>query len=410
MAILLNNISPKLDEILAPTYGQLIFQEQVTEIAMKLAGYSAGKADKIRKTIGRKIKEELDALIPELLQSFQDYGGISKENAQKLASSIQTCSGYLFNKAHSVEYGLIAYQTAYLKANYPLEYMCALLNANIGDSDKVVEYMEECRRMGIEIVPPDVSNGNTKFDLYSQDSIIIGLSYIKGINNITIDYKDDDSLEKFFERNGYNKRIKENLIKAGACDCFNMSRGKMLSIALDYNSELDNVKENLKKKHIYLKDKKAEILSVNQATKRYAALVKTIERAEAAIIDYEKKISDIEAMIHDAESYDYAQGEIDTLGMTFQNRYAQYDTACVDRYYPNKVGVQYVLGVVIKFKKIKDKNKKDMAFVKVDFIDGQTLELVMFASKYQQLEENTVYLFKISKKNILEGVGKPNAK
>lgn len=184
----------------------------------------------------------------------------------------------------------------------------------------------------------------------------------------------------------------------------------MLSIALDYNSELDNAKENLKKKHIYLKDKKAEILSVNQATKRYAALVKTIERAEAAIIDYEKKISDIEAMIHDAESYDYAQGEIDTLGMTFQNRYAQYDTACVDRYYPNKVGVQYVLGVVIKFKKIKDKNKKDMAFVKVDFIDGQTLELVMFASKYQQLEENTVYLFKISKKNILEGVGKPNGK
>ena len=283
MAVLLDNISPKLDEILAPTYGQLIFQEQVTEIAMKLAGYSAGKADKIRKTIGRKIKEELDALIPDLLKAFQEYGGLSKENAQKLATSIQACSGYLFNKAHSVEYGLIAYQTAYLKANFPLEYMCSLLNGNIGDSDKVVEYIEECKKMGIKIIPPDVSFGNDKFELYDYESIIMGLTYIKGINNITIEYDPGDSLQEFFNRNGYNKRIKEALIKSGACDCFNMTRGEMLNIALDYHAELENAKLALHKKESYLYAKNAELENANHATKKYAALVKQVERAKEAI-------------------------------------------------------------------------------------------------------------------------------
>lgn len=407
MAVLLDNISPKLDEILAPTYGQLIFQEQVTEIAMKLAGYSAGKADKIRKTIGRKIKEELDALIPDLLKAFQEYGGLSKENAQKLATSIQACSGYLFNKAHSVEYGLIAYQTAYLKANFPLEYMCSLLNGNIGDSDKVVEYIEECKKMGIKIIPPDVSFGNDKFELYDYESIIMGLTYIKGINNITIEYDPGDSLQEFFGRNGYNKRIKEALIKSGACDCFNMTRGEMLNIALDYHAELENAKLALHKKESYLYAKNAELENANHATKKYAALVKQVERAKEAIESYEKSINEIETIISNSNNYDVVKGEIEVLGMTFKNRYAQYDTTNVDRYFPEKVGIQYVLGVVIKFKKIKDKNKKDMAFVKCDFIDGQTIELVMFASKYQQLEENTVYLFKISKRNILEGVGKP---
>lgn len=407
MAILLNNISPKLDEILAPTYGQLIFQEQVTEIAMKLAGYSAGKADKIRKTIGRKIKEELDALIPDLLKAFQEYGGLSKENAQKLATSIQACSGYLFNKAHSVEYGLIAYQTAYLKANFPLEYMCSLLNGNIGDSDKVVEYIEECKKMGIKIIPPDVSFGNNEFELYDYESIIMGLTYIKGINNITIEYNPGNSLQEFFNRNGYNKRIKEALIKSGACDCFNMTRGEMLNIALDYHAELENAKLALHKKESYLYAKNAELENANHATKKYAALVKQVERAKEAIESYEKSINEIETIISNSNNYDVVKGEIEVLGMTFKNRYAQYDTTNVDRYFPEKVGIQYVLGVVIKFKKIKDKNKKDMAFVKCDFIDGQTIELVMFASKYQQLEENTVYLFKISKRNILEGVGKP---
>lgn len=407
MAVLLDNISPKLDEILAPTYGQLIFQEQVTEIAMKLAGYSAGKADKIRKTIGRKIKEELDALIPDLLKAFQEYGGLSKENAQKLATSIQACSGYLLNKAHSVEYGLIAYQTAYLKANFPLEYMCSLLNGNIGDSDKVVEYIEECKKMGIKIIPPDVSFGNDKFELYDYESIIMGLTYIKGINNITIEYDPGDSLQEFFNRNGYNKRIKEALIKSGACDCFNMTRGEMLNIALDYHAELENAKLALHKKESYLYAKNAELENANHATKKYAALVKQVERAKEAIESYEKSINEIETIISNSNNYDVVKGEIEVLGMTFKNRYAQYDTTNVDRYFPEKVGIQYVLGVVIKFKKIKDKNKKDMAFVKCDFIDGQTIELVMFASKYQQLEENTVYLFKISKRNILEGVGKP---
>ena len=261
--------------------------------------------------------------------------------------------------------------------------------------------------MAISEIPPDVSFGNNEFELYDYESIIMGLTYIKGINNITIEYDSGDSLQEFFNRNGYNKRIKEALIKAGACDCFNMTRGEMLNIALDYHTELENAKTNLHKKEEYLYAKSAELENANRATKKYATLVKQVERAREAIESYEKSIDEIKTIISNSNNYDVVKGEIEVLGMTFKNRYAQYNTTNVDRYFPEKVGVQYVLGVVIKFKKIKDKNKNDMAFVKVDFIDGQTLELVMFASKYQQLEENAVYLFKISKRNILEGVGKP---
>ena len=182
--IVLHGLDDRLDKILEDTYYQLIYQEQVTAIAVQLAGWSEGEADSIRKTIGRKIQKELDALIPRLVSDFISHG--MKENSAKtLASAIQACGSYSFNKAHSYEYGLIAYQTAYLKANYPVEYMCSLLNANMDNTDDVIKYIEECKKMGIKVLPPSVKSANLKF-IPENGAIRFGLSCIKGINNINI--------------------------------------------------------------------------------------------------------------------------------------------------------------------------------------------------------------------------------
>lgn len=411
MDISLENIHPKLDFILSSTYGQLIFQEQVTEIVMELAGYSAGKADVIRKTIGRKIKEELDTLIPELKKSFMKYSGLTAEQADKIATSIQACSSYIFNKAHSVEYGLIAYQTAYLKANYPYEYMTALFNANMGDLEKVTEYREECRLMGIKVLPPSVSVGNNKFQIEQEPSgkraIRIGLSYIKGINDISVQYESGMKFDEFFETNGYNKRVKEALIKSGAMDCFLESRGKMLNTALNYPYEIITLKNKNKGLEEKISNKENEKNSSNRETKRYGSIVKQIDKYKNDIISNNQKIMDIMSIMKDTESYDVAKGEIETLGFTFKNRYEDYNTDGIDTYFPNKINSQFVLGVIHKFKKIKDKNGKDMAFVRVEFIDNQSAELVMFSNYFKRLEENVVYLFKIRNKTFLESAGVP---
>lgn len=174
------------------------------------------------------------------------------------------------------KYGLIAYQTAYLKANYPYEYMTALFNANMGDLEKATEYREECRLMGIKVLPPSVSVGNNKFQIEQEPSgkraIRIGLSYIKGINDISVQYESDMKFDEFFETNGYNKRVKEALIKSGAMDCFLESRGKMLNTALNYPYEIITLKNKNKGLEEKISNKENEKNSSNKETKNMEVL------------------------------------------------------------------------------------------------------------------------------------------
>ncbi|MGA0129790.1 MAG: DNA polymerase III subunit alpha [Candidatus Nanopelagicales bacterium] len=231
-----------LDEILKDTYGLIVYQEQVMEIAQKVAGYSLGAADLLRRAMGKKKKEILDKeFIP-----FRDgmiANGYSPDAIKTLWELLVPFSDYAFNKAHTAGYGLVSYWTAYLKANFPAEYMSALLTSVKDDRDKLAIYLNECRRMGIQVLPPDVNLSAAEF-APSEGNIRFGLSAIKNIGILVVESiiksrEDKGSFENFanflekIEQQVCSKRIIESLIKAGAFDSISPSRKGLLSVHLE---------------------------------------------------------------------------------------------------------------------------------------------------------------------------------
>jgi DNA polymerase-3 subunit alpha len=223
---------PILKEILEETYGVIVYQEQVIFIAQALAGYSLGQADILRKAMGKKIpavmkKEERNFI------AGAKKNGIPPALAQEVFSLIEPFAGYAFNKAHSVSYGLIAYRTAYLKANYPIEYMVALLDTYSDNMEKVRSAIAECRRLGIKVLPPDISKSHASFAIEKDDennpAIRFGLASIKNVGFSPIEHilsgrdseGDFKSIEDFCSRTdlrNINKKVLESLIKVGAFD------------------------------------------------------------------------------------------------------------------------------------------------------------------------------------------------
>ena len=223
---------PILKEILEETYGVIVYQEQVLFIAQALAGYSLGQADILRKAMGKKIpavmkKEERNFI------TGAKKKGIAPELAQAVFSLIEPFAGYAFNKAHSVSYGLIAYRTAYLKANYPIEYMVAWLDTYSDNMDKVRSAIAECRRMGIKVLPPDINKSYASFAIEKDDennpAIRFGLAATKNVGFSPIEHilsgrnsgGDFQSIEDFCyqtDLRNINKKVLESLIKAGAFD------------------------------------------------------------------------------------------------------------------------------------------------------------------------------------------------
>ena len=223
---------PILEEILKETYGVIVYQEQVIFIAQALAGYSLGQADIFRKAMGKKIpaamkKEERNFI------AGAKRNSISPELAKEVFSLIEPFAGYAFNKAHSVSYALLAYRTAYLKANYPIEYMVALLNTYSDNMEKVRSAIAECRRLGIKVLPPDISKSNANFAIENDDksntAIRFGLASIKNVGFSPIGHilagresgGDFKSIEDFCHRTdlrNINKKVLESLIKAGVID------------------------------------------------------------------------------------------------------------------------------------------------------------------------------------------------
>lgn len=241
-----------LKEDLEKSYGLLIYQEDVMMTAIKLAGYSWLEADKFRKAMGKKIPE-LMAEQEEKFKSGCVENGIERDLAEDLWERIKPFAAYAFNKSHSASYGQVAYQTAYFKANYPIEYMAALLTADSGDVDKIAEIVSECKRMEIPILPPDINESFGTFTIVDEgdiSSIRFGLFTIKnfgeGIAEAIIEEREKSghftSLENFLERvqnRNLNKKSLESLIKSGAMDAFG-ERGEMFANIdglLEYNRE-----------------------------------------------------------------------------------------------------------------------------------------------------------------------------
>ncbi|OHB15812.1 MAG: DNA polymerase III subunit alpha [Candidatus Zambryskibacteria bacterium RIFOXYC1_FULL_39_10] len=259
---------PALEPILKKTYGILVYQDDLLMMAHKLAGYSWGEVDKFRKAVGKKIPEEMEKQREKFIKGCMEYSKWTEKKAKEVWKWIEPFASYGFNKAHSVSYGRVAYQTAYLKANYPGEYMRAVLSAESGDTEKVATSINECKRIGIEILPPDINESFSDFTLVkkparlasesvaggevadNKETIRFGLTTIKnfgeGISHtITAERKENGkfkSLEDFLRRiqdRNLNKKSMDALIKAGAFDNFD-ERGQMIANMdnlLEYNKE-----------------------------------------------------------------------------------------------------------------------------------------------------------------------------
>ncbi len=233
---------PQLREILKETYGVILYQEQVMRIASELANFSLGEADVLRKAMGKKNMKEMEGLKERFLEGAK-RNGIKKNKAERLFDLMANFAEYGFNKSHSVSYALVSYQTAYLKAHYPLEFMSALLTSEMGNSDKIVKYINECRDMGIEVLPPDINESNKDFSVIS-GKIRFGLAAVKNVGDGAIEaiisarekkgkFK---SIYDFCERvdlRRVNRKVVESLIKCGAFDFTGMNRSQLMAILED---------------------------------------------------------------------------------------------------------------------------------------------------------------------------------
>lgn len=250
-------IHPELEEplreILEPTYGLIVYQEQVQRAAQILAGYSLGQADLLRRAMGKKKKEILDKEFIPFRDGCREHG-YSDEAIQAVWDVLVPFAGYAFNKAHSAAYGLVSYWTAYLKAHYPAEYMGGLLTSVGDDKDKMAMYLAECRRMGIQVLPPDVNESAGPFTPVGRD-IRFGLAAIRNVGHNVVEavvrcreekskYQDFYDFLSKVDAVACNKKTVESLIKAGAFDSMGHSRKGLLAVHAEAIDAYADVKRN----------------------------------------------------------------------------------------------------------------------------------------------------------------------
>jgi DNA polymerase-3 subunit alpha len=246
---------PQLAEILKETYGVIVYQEQVMKIANVLAGFSLGDADLLRRAMGKKKPEEMAAQKAKFIEGAVKNGH-AKAKAEKIFDLMEYFAGYGFNKSHSAAYALITYQTAYLKAHYPHEFMTAILTSEMGNADKVVKYITECRNMGIQILPPDVNESDRDFTVVP-GGIRFGLAAIKNVGSAAVDViiaarRAQGRFTSLFDfcrkidLRKVNKRVIEGLIKCGAFDSTGTKRSALMEVlerAMQDGAQQQKIKE-----------------------------------------------------------------------------------------------------------------------------------------------------------------------
>lgn len=230
---------PLLEPVLNSTYGVILYQEQVMQIAQVLAGYSLGKADILRRAMGKKKPEEM----AKQRASFVDGAiarGVDGHTANSIFDLMEKFAGYGFNRSHSAAYAVLTYQTAWLKAHYPAEFMAAVLSSDMDNTDKVIIFIDECASLGIKILPPDIHHSQYKFTVNEKNEIVYGLGAIKGAGAAAIEniLTARDKCKKFSDLFSFcqnvdlrkvNRRVLESLIRSGAMDSFNQDRAVLLA-------------------------------------------------------------------------------------------------------------------------------------------------------------------------------------
>ncbi len=231
---------PDIEPILRPTYGVILYQEQVMQIAQVLAGYTLGGADLLRRAMGKKKAEEM-AKQRAIFVGGATERGVKEKVATYIFDLMEKFAGYGFNKSHSVAYALLAYQTAWLKAHYPAEFMAAVMSADMDNTDKVVNFINDCRdTMGLDVVPPDVNRSDYAFSVFDDRTILYGLGAVKGAGRAAIEsilqarelgggFADLDDLCQRIDSQKVNRRVLDALIRAGAMDVLGPNRASLMA-------------------------------------------------------------------------------------------------------------------------------------------------------------------------------------
>ena len=384
-------VCKELEPILEPPYGCIVYQEQVMQIVQNLAGYTMGQADNIRRAMSKKKQYVIDAERQNFVYGNEEQGikgcianGISEQAANQIYDSMVDFAKYAFNKSHAAAYAVVAYQTAYLKYYYPVEFMAALMTSVIDNTRKVAEYIYSCRQMGIKVLSPDINEGEGRF-LATKDGIRYGMYAIKSIGRQVIDIILAEreangkytTLSDFLSRvagREVNKRAVENLIKAGACDGLDGNRQQMLLV---YNTLIDNL--NQEKKNSLAGQMSLFDLVSEEEKKAYEVRFPNVEEYTKEIkLGFEKEVLGIYLSGHPLEEYEEKwRKNISAVTADFM---LDEETNAVKI----KDNQSVVIGGIITEKTIKyTKQNKAMAFITVEDLFG-TVEVIIFPRDYEK--------------------------
>jgi DNA polymerase III subunit alpha len=291
-----------LEDVLRDTYGVIVYQEQVLQLLQKIAGYTAGEADLVRKAVGKKVEKLMKAEEPKFLAGAATQG-IDEQLARDLWQLLQPFAGYSFNRAHSACYGVIAYQTAYLKAHYPVEYMSALLTAVQDSKDEKTKYLGSLRKMGVEVLPPDVNLSQSEFapDPEKQDCVRFGLVGIRNVGEGVVEHilsarREGGVFKDFFDFcwrvdvSALNKRTVESLIKAGAFDSTSHERGGLLEVFEQVVEQIASARRKESEGYVSLFDEPGGAANGDRTLVGSQLRVPSTELPKAVLLTYEKEM------------------------------------------------------------------------------------------------------------------------
>ncbi|MDU4277948.1 MAG: DNA polymerase III subunit alpha [Finegoldia magna] len=410
-------LSPLLEDILKPTYGTIVYQEQVMQIVQKIAGFSLGEADNLRRAMSKKKMKVMEDGRKEFIFGKEDEDGniliegairrgVEEDVANKIYDLMIDFAKYAFNKSHSAAYSLVAMRTAWLKYYYPVEFLAALISSVMGNTSQLSLYIEEARRLDIKIEAPDINYSLDKFDV-EDNSIIYGLKAIKNVGTNLIDqtiisrnengkFKSfRDFVERIYakDKSAINKRSIESLIKAGAFTSLGETRATLM---LQYQSIIDSVQSGLKN-NVPGQSNLFDMFESNDDDDR-DDFTRREEFDKSELLRMEKEVLGIYLSDHPLRAYSNIIG-----------KYSNFSTGDLEDDAYNEKNFDgkrvKVVGIVESINKKFTKNQKIMEFVKFEDLYG-TMELIVFPQKYEQysdiLNEDEI-LIVTGRLNIIEG-------
>lgn len=388
---------PQLKKILEPTYGCIVYQEQVMQIVMELAGYTMGRSDLVRRAMAKKKADVMEKERKNFVYGNDEENvpgcirnGISEKVANKIFDEMITFAEYAFNKSHGVVYSVVTFQTAYLKAHYTKEFMAALISSTLDNPAKLSKYIIECRQLGIAILPPDINEGYGDFSV-CKEGIRYGLTALKSVGKSVIDavveeretngkYKD---LQDFISRlsgKEVNKRTIESFIKSGAFDCFGVNRRQMMMVYVQIIDSVNQERKSAMSGQMSLLD----FLGEEEKKDFEVSYPKVLEYDKMELLANEKEVVGFYVSGHPLDDYqEMMQKNVDATSEDFMIEETE-DAVDEGTQMKAKDQVFYTIGGMIAGKTVKlTKNNQNMAFITLEDLYG-SIEVVVFPKKYEQ--------------------------